>query len=481
MAGATCLASMLSVVACSSEEKLALSDGRVPLEVEVVGVQDTRTIIDGTALPDGSQYGIFAMLGGGTTDAVENGVNVQVDYNNGKSTLRNPVYIPDNADVPVYAYYPYDSQNSDLAYLRQIPVEASSQTDYLYGTSVDVNNNFSFANAYNPKVRIHFRHALARVRLNVRKADDNINSYKLPYVGLQNVLSLGWFDLYEGELAKSEGSINLLAKPSEYVLDTSEDLLTVDFLVLPMNTAMQSVTLGLGDNYDAYSLTAPMPATEWKSGQQYTYNVTIRDNQMPGGSGSLSISEATIAPWENTNQENIEVGDVNFAIAEGMDLGLSVEWATWNMGAMAPEDYGDYYYWGDPTGDATAFGFTSGNQPSTISNTEYDIAKAKWGGDWRLPTSSEINELIGNCVWQFVTLNGVNGYQVEGTNGNSIFIPLSGSPSNWQQGTSGYYMSGSSLDNGAGILFVDDSDSYFLSRSEFTEQLSVRPVRDKNY
>lgn len=183
MAGATCLASMLSVVACSSEEKLALSDGRVPLEVEVVGVQDTRTIIDGTALPDGSQYGIFAMLGGGTTDAVENGVNVQVDYNNGKSTLRNPVYIPDNADVPVYAYYPYDSQNSDLAYLRQIPVEASSQTDYLYGTSVDVNNNFSFANAYNPKVRIHFRHALARVRLNVRKADDNINSYKLPYVG----------------------------------------------------------------------------------------------------------------------------------------------------------------------------------------------------------------------------------------------------------------------------------------------------------
>lgn len=300
IAGATWLASMLSVVACSSEEEQALSDGRVPLEVEIVGVQNTRTIIDGTALPDGSQYGIFAMLGGGTTDAVENGVNVLVDYNNGKSTLGNPVYIPDNADVPVYAYYPYDSQNSDLAYLRQIPVEASSQTDYLYGTSVDANNNFSFANAYNPKVRIHFRHALARVRLNVRKADDNVNSYKLPYVGLQNVLSLGWFDLYEGELAKSEGSINLLAKPSEYVLDTSEDLLTVDFLVLPMNTAMQSVTLGLGDNYDAYSLTAPMPATEWKSGQLYTYNVTIRDNHMPAAATrSLEVSQPIITLWDS--------------------------------------------------------------------------------------------------------------------------------------------------------------------------------------
>ena len=307
IAGATWLASMLSVVACSSEEEQALSDGRVPLEVEIVGVQNTRTIIDGTALPDGSQYGIFAMLGGGTTDAVENGVNVQVDYNNGKSTLRNPVYIPDNADVPVYAYYPYDSQNSDLAYLRQIPVEVSSQTDYLYGTSVDANNNFSFANAYNPKVRIHFRHALARVRLIIRKAADNANTYELPYVGLQNLLSKGWFDLYEGVLAKSEGSVNVTrlvsAELAKYQLNTPEDSITFDFLVLPMNTATQTVTLGLGNNFDNFEdfmLTAPIPATEWKSGQQYTYNVTIRDNHMPAAATrSLEVSQPIITLWDS--------------------------------------------------------------------------------------------------------------------------------------------------------------------------------------
>ncbi|MBO7283756.1 MAG: PEGA domain-containing protein, partial [Bacteroidales bacterium] len=109
---------------------------------------------------------------------------------------------------------------------------------------------------------------------------------------------------------------------------------------------------------------------------------------------------------------------------EYVDLGLpsGLKWATCNVGASSPEEYGDYYAWGEIetkseyTKDNSK---TRGKSMSDISgNTMYDVACAKWGGSWRLPTKKELEELESKCKWEWTTINGKKGYKVTGPHGN---------------------------------------------------------------
>ena len=117
---------------------------------------------------------------------------------------------------------------------------------------------------------------------------------------------------------------------------------------------------------------------------------------------------------------------------EYVDLGLpsGLKWATCNVGASLPEEYGDYYAWGEieTKGEYTKDNSkTDRKSMSDISgNSTYDVARAKWGGSWRLPTKEEFHELRQKCKWQWTTQNGKNGYKVTGPNGNSIFLPAAG-------------------------------------------------------
>ena len=114
---------------------------------------------------------------------------------------------------------------------------------------------------------------------------------------------------------------------------------------------------------------------------------------------------------------------------EYVDLGLSVKWATCNVGAYSPEQYGDYYAWGET--DTKEY-YGSDNCISKyydiddIKGTNKDVAHVKWGGDWRMPTRSEFNELLNKCDWKLTTYKGVQGYMITGPNGNSIFLPCAG-------------------------------------------------------
>ncbi len=109
---------------------------------------------------------------------------------------------------------------------------------------------------------------------------------------------------------------------------------------------------------------------------------------------------------------------------QSVNLGLSVEWASFNIGADSPEDYGGLFCWGDPTGQLTK---QSKRSFKNISGTQLDIATIQWGSDWRLPTKTEMEELIKKCTWTFITIGNVSGYKVIGSNGNSIFLPAAGS------------------------------------------------------
>ena len=180
---------------------------------------------------------------------------------------------------------------------------------------------------------------------------------------------------------------------------------------------------------------------------------------------------------------------------EYVDLGLSVKWATCNVGASNPEDYGNYYAWGE-TSTKETYGEdncpTYGLSESELQSqgyidsegnltAQYDAATANWGGDWRMPTVAELEELHNNCIWTWTTQNGVNGYNVKGPNGNSIFLPAAGcrtESSLYDAGSGGHYWSSTPLnyfDDGVYTFYFcsDGRGIYDYSRRR---GLSVRPV-----
>lgn len=145
-----------------------------------------------------------------------------------------------------------------------------------------------------------------------------------------------------------------------------------------------------------------------------------------------------------------------------IDLGLSVKWATMNIGAEYETDYGNSYAWGEvkPKGffawktyfdskDQQGKSFKIyrvGGKMKISSNSDHDAARANWGGTWRLPTIEEMTELIEKCVWTWKSSPVGSGYIVTGPNGNSIFLPASGSNEGYykkKENNGGYYMTNS--------------------------------------
>ena len=187
-----------------------------------------------------------------------------------------------------------------------------------------------------------------------------------------------------------------------------------------------------------------------------------------------------------------------------MDLGLSVKWATCNVGASSPGDYGNYYAWGETTAQSSAIGWkdyrfrTSGDQYDNVTFSKYntksdrgvldnktrldysdDTARQNWGGSWRMPTYSEWKELQDNCIWNWTSQGGHKGYKVMSkTNGNSIFLPAAGYDS-LQVGTHGRYWSSSIYSDSpynAYHMYFSSGDFIFVSRDFRCYGQTVRPV-----
>ena len=194
-------------------------------------------------------------------------------------------------------------------------------------------------------------------------------------------------------------------------------------------------------------------------------NPTISDSKTTDGSGTgsytsslsnLAFQTTYYVRAYATNEKGTSYGEQKsfttldkYSGHEYVDLGLpsGLLWATCNVGATSPEESGDYFAWGETSTKETYDEDncpTSGLTKSELQsqgyidsegnlNPQYDAATANWGGTWRMPTYDEFAELITKCTWTWTTQNGVKGYNVEGPNGNSIFLPAAG------------YRSGSSL------------------------------------
>ena len=224
----------------------------------------------------------------------------------------------------------------------------------------------------------------------------------------------------------------------------------------------------------------------------------------------LITGKKNSSEWENSQPYTLSSPsyEEEGLLSEYVDLGLSVKWATCNVGATKPEEYGDYYAWGE-TETKTDYTWsnykfrTSGDRGDNISFYKYnmdslcgpldnktvldpedDVAHIKLGGGWRLPTDAEWTELRTKCTWTWAKENGVFGRMVTARNGNSIFLPAAGyqgDSSLFGSGTYGSYWSSSlySDDSGTACSVYFGPDSFF--RNTYLGRyygFSVRPVSD---
>ena len=206
-------------------------------------------------------------------------------------------------------------------------------------------------------------------------------------------------------------------------------------------------------------------------------------------SSSTSSKTSTTAKTSTTSStSSSSASSYSNATAVGshayVDMGLSVKWATCNVGATKPEDYGSYFAWGETITkdryDRANYEWENKKYLKTILSASDDVAKMKWGGQWRMPTMAELEELLKNCKWDWVTRSGVQGYHVVSKiNGNSIFLPAAGDrvgDSIYDRGEQVELWSSSRSKSGA-YYMVKAINKNLLMDSEYTYfGRSVRPV-----
>ena len=217
--------------------------------------------------------------------------------------------------------------------------------------------------------------------------------------------------------------------------------------------------------------------------------------------------------WKNGSYTVCSVEDVDsitFVVSDAVsnykavDLGLpsGTLWADRNVGADAPEAYGDYFAWGEVTPKTeynwSTYKWCTGSWSTqtkycidsyygtvdgkTVLDLEDDAAYVNMGAEWRMPTKSEQDELCNNCTWTWTTQNGVYGRKVTGPNGNSIFLPAAGYRVNGgldDAGSHGYYWSSSlyeSCSYRAYYLLYYGSGNYHWYGSDRYYGQSVRAV-----
>lgn len=208
--------------------------------------------------------------------------------------------------------------------------------------------------------------------------------------------------------------------------------------------------------------------------------VTTTRNEGSSRSGTVKISLSDLT--EGTMSMSIKIKQKGKDLFEAsgyengygyVDLGLSVKWASFNVGAGKPEDYGNYYAWGEPVTktdyswytymyckgsgntntltqycNSSSYGYNGFTDKDTTLLPEDDVAHVAWGGSWRMPTQADFNELLNNCDWSWVTQNGVKGWKITSSKDSScsIFLPAAGYRNYtflYNVGSDGYYWSSS--------------------------------------
>lgn len=328
----------------------------------------------------------------------------------------------------------------------------------------------------------------------------------------------------EGDYFPTTGTIDLTAAtpaitPKTYAhsihlglsnVSTASANQTISLLMMMVPANMQDKDL-LVTVTDADGKTYQFKGTGKTYSAARAYRLTL--TEVIGGTGANLTPDG----WDDSNA-NMHNGH------EYVDLGLpsGLKWATCNMGATTPEDYGDFFAWGETEPYYTEghaqdkpcsnwkvgksgyywsnYKWCNGSYNSltkycdssdygtvdnkTVLETKDDAANQNWGGSWRMPTQDEFQELKNNCTWVWITQNKTKGYKVTGTNGNWIFLPAAGYRSDtylYEGGSEGFYWSSTprpGFPNSAHYLAISSSSfGPFADTSRFRGQ-SIRAVTE---
>lgn len=267
----------------------------------------------------------------------------------------------------------------------------------------------------------------------------------------------------------------------KFYIDDNDNVVAIDYLVF-RDTYYNSIKESLLTNgyiKKEAKINDSTLITTYKKTEPYF--ITLK---LGMSSKSFNTSYEIYLECENTSDYNNKPLSGVHNNHEWIDLGLpsGLLWATCNIGATNPEDYGDLFAYGE-TRSKSVFGnnnyYSSSYGCLSYSN---DAASVNWGRGWRMPTKIEFEELINNCTWKWVTQNGKKGYKVIGPNGNSIFLPAAGySPDNGRHCTERngtYWSSNAGSDGHAWTLY------FYLGTYKTHEYLrywghSIRPVCTK--
>ena len=185
----------------------------------------------------------------------------------------------------------------------------------------------------------------------------------------------------------------------------------------------------------------------WSSSDESVATVNTKGYIMGVAQGKATITAASVDGTRTaTCQVTVQGPVTTITTPDAIDLGLSVKWASFNLGATRPEESGNYYAWGEIEPktafevwnykwlDANSRTYTKYNSVDNLCQLEAedDVAHVELGGNWRIPTKAELQELLDTWYnegyrWQYKAVNGVPGFEIEClSNHNSLFLPFSG-------------------------------------------------------
>ena len=457
---------------------------------------------DAEEFESGDEIGLYVLSATDKSSAYSsdyNCCNVRATYNGSSWELDNDIYLSEDDDAYIIAYYPYDStvstiptsSNDGLLFDLTPSTDDNVQTDVLVSKGVTVGSE-------DPAVELSLSHVLTRITLSIKVEEDteeddtddsdtddssttessteesdteeddtevigtlksaSISADKL-YSDIGIYLDNGSFTTYTTTTAEEGLTLSL----NETLSTGTDATVDVDFLIPSESSTTLTVALVIDDTTYSFDI----EEDGWTAGTQYIYNVTVTTEEVSSSATYVNDYEA-------------------------VDLGVSVLWATMNVGATSVEGYGDYYQWGEITtheGNYSKDNCTLNSNTSVTDisgNATYDVARYLWKDPWRIPTKTEVQELIDNCTWTWGTLNDVNGFYVTG-NGNSIFLPAAGyyngSSVLTQCTTYGYYWSSTHYSSGKAYCFYFTSSSnsatLYSNRAKYYGS-SVRAVCDKD-
>lgn len=445
----TTLLTLSALVACGEdaamEDALNLSNGKNLERISITG-QDflteggTRSTVNinnegvNFLWSANDTVGIFPNTGFQAPFAMDEGAGMQTaTFNGGGWALK--------ASSTYAAYYPFNFYNRNMtkipvSYLGQAQ-EGNNSTDHI-GTY-----DFMAASVTTPSngaVAFDLKHMGALVMLQT----DLGEAKTLTKVSLKSealgapFTTAGTINLTEvAPQITATSTSNTLEIPLKNFTVATNETSTIYFMMAPVNISNENLEITLFDERGEY-IKFQVEGKEFIAGKAYAY--------------TLTDGEKIIKPIPE------------YAVDLGLPSGTL--WADRNVGADAPEAYGDYFAWGEVkpkdyyywdsykwcNGSSTSMTkYCTSSSYGTVDNKkvldlEDDAAYVNMGSEWRMPTTAEQQELYNNCTWTWTTQNGVNGYKVTSNNGNSIFLPAAGVRNRnypYDAGSHGHYWSSS--------------------------------------